>query len=80
MVLFKILLTFKDFLFLEMFSMVSDEDRGKRKMGIEKGNECPRRKGKHKVKREKRKMIEAVISGKPMEALMQCCYLKSEES
>lgn len=49
-------------------------------MGIEKGNECPTRKGKHKVKREKRKMIEAVMSGKPMEALMQCCCLKSEES
>lgn len=38
MVVFKILLTFKDLLFLEMFSMVSViADRGKRKMYIKKG-------------------------------------------
>lgn len=66
--------------FRDAFYGICDSRQRKEEDVWQKGNECPRKKGKHEVKREQRKMIEAVMSGKPVEALMWCCSLKSEES
>lgn len=62
-----------------MFSVIcAIADRGKRKMDLGKADECPRRKSKHRANREKRKMVETVVSGEPEEALTQVFPFQQE--
>lgn len=42
-------------------------------MDVDKGNGPHRRKGRYKVRKYKNKMVRTFVSGKPKEALTQCC-------